>query len=111
MFRLPAAPALARAAGLCMVPVNLLVGLLSAAVSDRALVSAALLLTIAGLAALTLATSGAAFYFAGGITLFVGESVHFSIVQGGDVLGALHAAWRACRTTHHVHAFCGRILV
>lgn len=56
-----------------MVPVNLLVGWLSIAVSDRALVAASLLVTLAGLGLLVCATAGAASYFAGGVTLFVGE--------------------------------------
>ncbi len=70
-------------AGLGMVPVNLGVGLLSASVSDRSLVVAALLGTLGGLGLLIMATSGAAFYFAGGITLFVG-ALSASLHAGGE---------------------------
>ncbi|GAB4814007.1 hypothetical protein N2152v2_001053 [Parachlorella kessleri] len=61
--------------GLAMVPVNLFVGLASSHISDRSMVVAALLATSAGLALLTQTTVAAAYYFVGGITLFVGTVI------------------------------------
>mgnify|MGYP001096348264 CR=1 FL=1 len=70
----PASAAATAAVGLAMVPVNLFVGLASSHISDRSMVVAALLATSAGLALLTQTTAAAAFYFVGGVTLFVGKA-------------------------------------
>jgi hypothetical protein len=82
-----------------MVPVNLGVGLLSASVSDRSLVVAALLGTLGGLGLLIMATSGAAFYFAGGITLFVG-ALSASLHAGGEWWGAVAGLKRISLTSY-----------
>lgn len=86
-----------RAVGLGMVPVNIAVGLLSAAISDRSMVAASLLGMLCGLGLLTLATAGAAFYFAGGILLFLGEGGSGMWQQRG---GAWTDAVESCAMQH-----------